>query len=284
MARPFVWVVRCPDLLLAWTSNFADPLAEPRVNEISRLLGVMAAPRPTADVRPSGCSPGDATPRLAPGALRLLRASGHVAREFDPKRRRVLGAQRRRPAVFVPFVLPALELRRVLAEARAAADAAATPASPRGFHDTYSMPCSTRSTILPRAASSTMPTSRRPSSGTRRSTRRRRRMMLLLLLPPPRHHHHHRPSVGSRRFRRAFSPRASPRTPRLRPSPSTATRPTSPTSRRRCSGSAGSSSSPRSPSSRRRSLMARLRQGRRERRRPLGRRALLAAPRWWPAV
>ena len=76
--------------------------------------------------------PGEITTLLAPQTRDLLRVIGHTARQFNPKARRVLGEQIRarmprwRAASGTPFVrytVPALELRRLLAEARHAAAA-----------------------------------------------------------------------------------------------------------------------------------------------------------------
>ena len=79
--------------------------------------------------------PGEITTLLAPQTRDLLRVIGHVARQFNPKARRVLGERirARMPrwraasgAPFVRYTVPALELRRLLAEARRAAAATNT--------------------------------------------------------------------------------------------------------------------------------------------------------------
>ena len=79
--------------------------------------------------------PGEITTLLQPHTRELLHAVGHATRQFNPKARRVLGAsiRERMPrwhaksgTPFVRFTVPALELRRVLMEARAAAAASKT--------------------------------------------------------------------------------------------------------------------------------------------------------------
>ena len=78
----------------------------------------------------NGLYPGEITSLLAPRTRALLRLSGHATRQFNPKARRVLGPRirARMPrwaeasgAPFVRYTVPALELRRLLAEARRAA-------------------------------------------------------------------------------------------------------------------------------------------------------------------
>lgn len=77
--------------------------------------------------------PGEITTLIAPRTRELLRRIGHATRQFNPKARRVLGRaiRERMPhwephsgAPFVKYTVPALELRRLLQEARQ--DAAAT--------------------------------------------------------------------------------------------------------------------------------------------------------------
>lgn len=89
-------------------------------------------PRYASSAHLNALYPGEITSLLAPRTRALLRLAGHATRQFNPKARRVLGAaiRQRMPrweagggAPFVPFTVPALELRRLLAEARRAAAA-----------------------------------------------------------------------------------------------------------------------------------------------------------------
>ena len=79
--------------------------------------------------------PGEITSLLAPRTRQLLRLSGHATRQFNPKARRILGAairvrmprwDARSGAPFVRYTVPALELRRMLSEARQVAAASNT--------------------------------------------------------------------------------------------------------------------------------------------------------------
>jgi len=72
--------------------------------------------------------PGDCTSELPPRAVELLDGAGHVAVEYNPTARIILGPVIREHmprwrfsggSPFVPYTVPAHELRRVLAEARA---------------------------------------------------------------------------------------------------------------------------------------------------------------------
>jgi len=71
--------------------------------------------------------PGDISSEIDPRSREQLRLVGHTGRQYNPTVRRVLGEeiralmprwQPRSGEPFVPYTLPALELRRVLAEAR----------------------------------------------------------------------------------------------------------------------------------------------------------------------
>ena len=79
--------------------------------------------------------PGEITSLLDPHTRALLRIGGHATRQFNPKARRVLGQHIRRKMPrwedssqlpYVRYTVPALELRRMLAEARRAASATNT--------------------------------------------------------------------------------------------------------------------------------------------------------------
>ena len=79
--------------------------------------------------------PGEITSLLAGRTRSMLRSVGHATRQFNPKARRVLGEgiRARMPrwdprsgAPFVRYTVPALELRRMLIEARRAAAAGGT--------------------------------------------------------------------------------------------------------------------------------------------------------------
>jgi hypothetical protein len=75
--------------------------------------------------------PGEVSAVLAPSARALLRAAGHSGRQFNHAMGAVLGAHvlpaRDAGAPFVRFTLPALQLRRLLADERAALARAARP-------------------------------------------------------------------------------------------------------------------------------------------------------------
>ena len=69
--------------------------------------------------------PGDITPTMAPQEINLLRASGHTAVMFNAAKARILphtvpGEAER---MWVPYTVTALELKRLLAEARARGEA-----------------------------------------------------------------------------------------------------------------------------------------------------------------
>lgn len=70
--------------------------------------------------------PAEVTAMLEPaGVSTLLRAAGHTGRQFDPYETVVLGpgfVSRRVGGPFVPYLLPAVELRRLLAKARSAGE------------------------------------------------------------------------------------------------------------------------------------------------------------------
>ena len=69
--------------------------------------------------------PGDFSSVFAPRAIAVLRAAGHSGRQFNFAMGRVLGAWALPPppaGAFVRYTVPALQLRRMLAEARAAAE------------------------------------------------------------------------------------------------------------------------------------------------------------------
>mmetsp|Transcript_17159 Transcript_17159/g.52784 ORF Transcript_17159/g.52784 Transcript_17159/m.52784 type:complete len:552 (+) Transcript_17159:1253-2908(+) len=68
--------------------------------------------------------PGECTEELPPRAIELLKRGGHVAVEYNPTARVMLGPEIRAtlPRAFVPYTLPAHELRRVLGEVRAAGE------------------------------------------------------------------------------------------------------------------------------------------------------------------
>ena len=87
-------------------------------------------------VRVEGCSsswinslyPADISAHISPREVALLRAVGHSGRMFNSGKTRVLGAASAPAAngergVFTRYTVPALELRRMLAEARAGSDA-----------------------------------------------------------------------------------------------------------------------------------------------------------------
>lgn len=67
-------------------------------------------------------NPGEMTSELPPRAVELLKGAGHAALEFNPTLMIILGPEIREflPHPFTPYKVPAFELRRVLAEARAA--------------------------------------------------------------------------------------------------------------------------------------------------------------------
>ena len=80
--------------------------------------------------------PGEITSLLDPGTRRMLKLAGHATRQFNPKARRILGhaIRTRMPfwdprsgEPFVRYTVPAIELRRMLAEARRAAAESRTP-------------------------------------------------------------------------------------------------------------------------------------------------------------
>ena len=92
-------------------------------------------------VRVEGCSsswinslyPADISAHISPREVALLRAVGHSGRMFNSGKTRVLGAASAPAAngergVFTRYTVPALELRRLLAEARERGEA---------FHLTY---------------------------------------------------------------------------------------------------------------------------------------------------
>ena len=66
--------------------------------------------------------PGDTSELLPPRSAELLNGAGHVGLQFMPTVMIVLGQRFREslPHPFSPYTVPALELRRILAEARAA--------------------------------------------------------------------------------------------------------------------------------------------------------------------
>ena len=66
--------------------------------------------------------PGETSGLLPPRSVKLLEGAGHVGLQYMPTVMAVLGDDLRMflPHPFTPYTLPALELRRVLAEARAA--------------------------------------------------------------------------------------------------------------------------------------------------------------------
>jgi len=66
--------------------------------------------------------PGELTPHIAPHEHALLTSAGHVGRMFNGMKARVLGpaVMPAPPAPWVRYTLPAIELRRLLTEARAA--------------------------------------------------------------------------------------------------------------------------------------------------------------------
>lgn len=82
----------------------------------------------TDSVHMNSLYPADNTEFLPQEVVKLLRQHGHIGRQFNPTPRRVLGPEFRKnsPHIkpggdtkFLPYTVPALELRRLLAEARA---------------------------------------------------------------------------------------------------------------------------------------------------------------------
>jgi len=67
-------------------------------------------------------NPGEVTSELPPRVVELLKGAGHVALEFNPTLTNLLGPEIRDylPHPFTPYTVSAFELRRVLAEVRAA--------------------------------------------------------------------------------------------------------------------------------------------------------------------
>ena len=95
-------------------------------------IGAVLQVDSTSSARINAIAPGEVTHELAPRVCELLRAVGHVCRQFAPRGRRALllhssnassadalGLGRWGSAPFVPFTVPAIELRRLLGEARA---------------------------------------------------------------------------------------------------------------------------------------------------------------------
>jgi len=69
--------------------------------------------------------PGEITSQMAPDEIALLRAAGHVGLMFNAMKARILGPlfAPQPPPAFRKYTLPALELRRLLDEARARSEA-----------------------------------------------------------------------------------------------------------------------------------------------------------------
>lgn len=109
-------------LLLEWASRASSHLPPEH-----SLAGGVVRVEHTDSVYFNSLFPGESTEELPPEVTALLRRGGHLAREFSPTPRRVLGYEISRflprwspgGAPFLQYTIPAMELRRVFAEARA---------------------------------------------------------------------------------------------------------------------------------------------------------------------